>query len=78
MNPDFIFICRNEVPMNEWRALRAQILSQWERIREHELDHAGPDNRKIAQLIAHKYDIPREQVEYYLLHFERTSLMAAN
>ena len=55
-----------------WAPLRAQLLLQWNRLTGWDLDQAGPDRGRLAQLIQRKYGIASELVENYLRNFERT------
>ena len=56
----------------DWEALRTQLLYQWQRLTEAEVDYAGPNRRRIAQLVERKYGIAYLCVENYLRNFERT------
>jgi len=55
-----------------WDSLRNQLILQWSRIGESELDRAGPNRHQIALLIQRKYGIAATLVENYLQNFERT------
>jgi hypothetical protein len=55
-----------------WPLLRRQLLDQWKRLGEWELDEAGPNCRRLAGLIQQKYGIAMELVESYLHNLERT------
>lgn len=56
----------------EWEPLRKQLLAQWNRLTEPELDEAGPNRRRLAMLIEHKSGVDRRLAENYLRNFERT------
>jgi len=60
-----------------WQALREELLMQWKQLTLRELDRAGPNRHRIAQLIARKYGVSFVLVENYLSNFERTLPMAA-
>lgn len=55
----------------EWETLRTQLLHHWQRLTEAEVDNAGPNRRRIAQLVQRKYGIASVCVENYLRNFER-------
>ena len=55
-----------------WQMLRNQLLLQWTLITAKDLDITGANCCRIANLIAHKYDISPTLVENYLRNFERT------
>lgn len=61
----------------DWPPLKAQLLSQWGRLTDRELDKTGQDRHRIALLIEQKYGIHYQMVENYLCNFERTMPMAA-
>jgi len=61
----------------DWRALQAQLLSQWDRLTARELDNTMHNRRQIALLVEHKYGVHYRLVENYLRNFERTMPMAA-
>ncbi len=56
----------------DWSMLRHQLLAQWRRITARELDRAGPNRYRIADLIESKYGIDSVLAENYLRNFERT------
>lgn len=56
----------------DWEILRTQLLNQWQRLTETEVDNAGPNRKQIARLVARKYGIASLCVENYLRNFERT------
>lgn len=59
-----------------WELLRKQLLAQWNRLKERDLDITGPHRQRISSLIQQRYGIARELVENYLMNFERTLPMA--
>lgn len=56
----------------DWKALRDQLLLQWERITPTEIDSAGPHRSRLARLVSRKYGVNPMSVENYLRNFERT------
>lgn len=56
----------------DWQLLRFQLLSQWKKISDLELDSVGPNRKRLARLIERKYGIAARLAEHYLWHFERT------
>lgn len=52
--------------------LKEQLLQQWKLVSESEVDRAGPNRKKLAELVHHKYGIAANLVENYLKNFERT------
>jgi hypothetical protein len=54
----------------EWQPLRDQLLAQWRRLSIKDLEEAGPDNERIAQLITRKYGVPVDFIKSYLHYFE--------
>ena len=56
----------------DWPRLRAQLLTQWERLAQADLDNAGPDRRSIAVLVQREYGVSAILVENYLSNLERT------
>ena len=56
----------------DWDMLRMQLLHQWDRLSATDIDYAGPNRRKLAQLVARKYGISFPCIENYLRNFERT------
>lgn len=56
----------------DWRALKEQLLNQWERITPWELEHTRRNRRRIAQLVERKYGVYAVLVENYLKNIERT------
>jgi hypothetical protein len=56
----------------DWPLLRNQLLAQWRHITARELDKAGPNRYRIADLIESKYGIDSVLAENYLRNFERT------
>ena len=62
---------RNEVSCN-WKALREQLLNQWDRITPTELESTHHIRLNIARLIQKKYGISVEMAFNYLRNFERT------
>lgn len=67
----------NRISCN-WQMLRGQLLAQWRQVTARELDSAGPDRYRIANLIEHKYGISARLVENYLRNFERTMPLSGN
>jgi hypothetical protein len=61
-----------------WQALRAQLLQQWEKLTPRKLDKAGPNRRRIAELIEGEYGIAASMIENYLRNFERTMPLAGH
>jgi len=55
-----------------WHIMRRELLRQWTLLTADDLDIVGPDCRRIARLIAHKYGIVPDVMENYLRNFERT------
>ena len=56
----------------QWPGLRDQLLSQWKKLTQKDLESAGPDKQKIAALVERRYGIPATLVENYLSNLERT------
>ena len=56
----------------DWSTLRSQLLEQWDRLSDGELEATGHDRRRIAELIGYKYGVSTEMAENYLCNFERT------
>ena len=52
--------------------LSMQLLNQWNKLTEHEVNSAGSNRHRIAQIVARKYNIALPYVENYLRNFERT------
>ena len=61
----------NEVAC-DWSALRSQLLEQWDRLSDRELEATGHNRHRIAELIERKYGVATEMAENYLCNFERT------
>lgn len=59
-----------------WDALRMQLLHEWNLLTAHEIDEAGPDRIRLAQLVQDKYGIPTDSIERYLQNCERTLPLA--
>lgn len=55
-----------------WHEMRIQLLQQWNRLNEQDVDKAGNNRHKIAQLIQREYGISALLIENYLRNFERT------
>lgn len=62
----------------DWRELSTQLLSQWERLTQADLDRTGYRRRDIAELIERKYGVNSVFVENYLRNMERTLPMYSN
>ncbi len=56
----------------KWEPFREQLLLQWDRLTQDEMDAVGPNRSKIAVLIENRYGIASNLVENYLRNFERT------
>ena len=56
----------------DWTALRTQLLQQWGKISDRELEATGHNRHDIAKLIQRKYGVSTEMAENYLCNFERT------
>ena len=56
----------------KWEPFRQQILSQWPRLAENEVDAAGPNRSYLATLISAKYGIDYRIIKNYLNNFERS------
>ncbi|MBN8530753.1 MAG: hypothetical protein J0L97_02675 [Alphaproteobacteria bacterium] len=71
-------VSRNETsPIScAWEALRLQLLRQWNLLTANEIDEAGPDRNRLARLVEHKYGIPTDSIERYLMNCERTLPLA--
>jgi hypothetical protein len=68
-NPDYM---PSSILLCNWPVLRRQLLQQWTLLTASELDITGPNCRRIASLISHKYSVAPTAVENYLRNFERT------
>ena len=55
----------------KWEPLRKLVLVQWARLSAAEVDEAGPNRTRLAQLVHSKYSVPAPMVENYLRNFER-------
>lgn len=55
-----------------WPLLRMQLLEQWDKLTDEDLDITGPNAMQIAYLISRKYGVSSEMVEHYLANFART------
>lgn len=68
---------RSSLVSCDWQALKAQLLAQWNRLTDGELDRTGRDFCQIALLVERKYGIRYQMVENYLRNFERTMPLVA-
>jgi hypothetical protein len=59
-----------------WEPFRAQIMAQWPRITQAELDAAGPNRSYLAMLICTKYGADYRIIKNYLCNFERSLPLA--
>jgi hypothetical protein len=66
------FRTNRDTIMCDWPSLRAQLLTQWERLTGRELDMAERDRHEIAILVQRKYGVSARLVENYLSNLERT------
>lgn len=55
----------------KWEPFREQILSQWPRLTQYEVDVAGPNRGYIAALISIKYRLDQRIISNYLINMER-------
>lgn len=56
----------------DWKALRLQLMLQWNKLDRASIDDAGPDAPMLANLIQQKYGIASELAENYLRNMART------
>lgn len=56
----------------DWHCLSAQLLSQWKKLTQEELEYTGHNRQAIAELIERKHGIDAQLVEHYLQNVERT------
>ncbi len=67
------YIAANNNDINcDWNVLRTQLLQQWNKLSNVELEATGHNCRNIARLIEGKYGVPAKLAENYLRNFERT------
>lgn len=55
----------------DWSSLCEQLMFQWNRLNRDELDEAGPDRHRVAELIQRKYGVSSRVIENYLSNLER-------
>lgn len=55
-----------------WNSLRTHLMQEWNGLTPSEIDSAGPDAVRLAQLIERKYGINRERGVNYIYNLART------
>jgi hypothetical protein len=55
-----------------WRPFKQEVLLQWRKLDEDDLQEAGRNRRSLARIIERKYGVAWQLAETYLSHLEQT------